>query len=183
MTTLTAGQAENYYDKDDLYRAQGSEVSEGRIANTMGFDPDRGLLDEFVDKEQYQKMIRDNEQFKTVEFEINLSESFKKSLIEDPKKKEYFNQILEKNLRQQAKKSGLKLQENRFIFSREGILRGEPKESLSRLPPHHVQEMLGHASLESTQIYTRVAVKKLKDVHSATHPGARLERHESGGFF
>jgi integrase/recombinase XerD len=37
--------------------------------------------------------------------------------------------------------------------------------------------MLGHAGIESTQIYTRVAVKKLKDVHSATHPGARLERH------
>lgn len=42
----------------------------------------------------------------------------------------------------------------------------------------HVQEMLGHSSLESTQIYTRVAVKHLKDVHSSTHPGARLERNE-----
>jgi integrase/recombinase XerD len=40
----------------------------------------------------------------------------------------------------------------------------------------HVQEMLGHASLESTQIYTRVAVQHLKDVHSSTHPGARLKR-------
>ena len=40
----------------------------------------------------------------------------------------------------------------------------------------HVQEMLGHASLESTQLYTRVAVRKLKDVHSSTHPGAKLQQ-------
>lgn len=40
----------------------------------------------------------------------------------------------------------------------------------------HVQEMLGHACLSSTQIYTRVAVKKLKDVHTDTHPGARLNK-------
>jgi integrase/recombinase XerD len=39
-----------------------------------------------------------------------------------------------------------------------------------------VQEMLGHVSLETTQLYTRVTVEKLKAVHSATHPGAKLER-------
>ena len=39
-----------------------------------------------------------------------------------------------------------------------------------------VQEMLGHASLETTQLYTRVTVEKLKAVHAATHPGARLLR-------
>jgi integrase/recombinase XerD len=39
-----------------------------------------------------------------------------------------------------------------------------------------VQEMLGHASLETTQLYTRVTVDKLKAVHSATHPAARLLR-------
>jgi integrase/recombinase XerD len=37
----------------------------------------------------------------------------------------------------------------------------------------HVQEMLGHARLETTQIYTHVAIQKLKDVHTATHPGAQ----------
>lgn len=42
-----------------------------------------------------------------------------------------------------------------------------------------VQEMLGHVSLETTQLYTRVTVEKLKAVHAATHPGARLLR--SGG--
>lgn len=37
-----------------------------------------------------------------------------------------------------------------------------------------IQEMLGHASLATTQIYTRVAIHKLKAIHDATHPGARL---------
>ena len=40
----------------------------------------------------------------------------------------------------------------------------------------YVQEMLGHASLTSTQIYTRVSIGKLKAVHTATHPKARLTR-------
>jgi len=39
----------------------------------------------------------------------------------------------------------------------------------------YVQEMLGHSSPETTQIYTRVSIRKLKEIHSATHP-ARLER-------
>jgi integrase/recombinase XerD len=39
----------------------------------------------------------------------------------------------------------------------------------------YIQEMLGHEELRSTQIYTRVAVRALKKVHSATHP-ARLAR-------
>ncbi len=41
-----------------------------------------------------------------------------------------------------------------------------------------VQELLGHASLLSTQVYTRVAISKLKAVHAATHPGAKLGRPE-----
>lgn len=38
-----------------------------------------------------------------------------------------------------------------------------------------VQEMLGHANLSTTQIYTRVSIRKLKEIHTATHPSARLE--------
>lgn len=38
-----------------------------------------------------------------------------------------------------------------------------------------IQEMLGHESLDTTQIYTRVMIGKLSEVHAATHPGARLQ--------
>jgi integrase/recombinase XerD len=36
------------------------------------------------------------------------------------------------------------------------------------------QEMLGHTTLHGTTIYTHVAIKKLKEIHTATHPGASL---------
>jgi integrase/recombinase XerD len=39
-----------------------------------------------------------------------------------------------------------------------------------------IQQILGHASLETTQIYTRVSIHQLKAVHEATHPGAKLKR-------
>jgi len=38
-----------------------------------------------------------------------------------------------------------------------------------------IQAMLGHANLETTQIYTQVSMTKLKEIHTATHP-ARLQR-------
>lgn len=37
-----------------------------------------------------------------------------------------------------------------------------------------IQALLGHESLETTQIYTRVSIDKLTEIHAATHPGARL---------
>jgi integrase/recombinase XerD len=39
-----------------------------------------------------------------------------------------------------------------------------------------IQEMLGHARLDTTEIYTHVSIRKLKEIHEATHPGARAER-------
>ena len=36
----------------------------------------------------------------------------------------------------------------------------------------HLQEILGHASLATTQIYTHVSIGKLCEVHARTHPGA-----------
>ena len=38
-----------------------------------------------------------------------------------------------------------------------------------------IQQMLGHAELSTTEIYTQVSIRKLKEIHTATHP-ARLER-------
>ncbi len=43
----------------------------------------------------------------------------------------------------------------------------------------HVQEQLGHACLQTTQIYTHVSIKRLKEVHAATHPGAKLSPRQA----
>ena len=43
----------------------------------------------------------------------------------------------------------------------------------------YVQAMLGHAQLSTTEIYTRVAIRKLKEVHLLSHPGARLQREKT----
>ena len=37
----------------------------------------------------------------------------------------------------------------------------------------YIQEMLGHESIRSTQIYTRVSIKSLKNVHEQTHPSSQ----------
>jgi len=39
-----------------------------------------------------------------------------------------------------------------------------------------IQEILGHARLTTTQLYTRVSIRLLKAVHTATHPAAALAR-------
>src|SRR5471030_3250499 len=41
-----------------------------------------------------------------------------------------------------------------------------------------IQAMLGHVSLNTTQIYTQVSIRALKEIHTATHP-ARLQRQHS----
>jgi integrase/recombinase XerD len=40
-----------------------------------------------------------------------------------------------------------------------------------------IQALLGHAELGTTQIYTRVSIDKLREIHDATHP-AKLHRTE-----
>lgn len=39
-----------------------------------------------------------------------------------------------------------------------------------------IQQLLGHASIQTTQIYTQVSIGKLKEVHTETHPAARFRR-------
>ena len=43
----------------------------------------------------------------------------------------------------------------------------------------YIQEMLGHAHLATTEIYTHVAIDKLQRIHAATHPAGKLERRTS----
>jgi integrase/recombinase XerD len=40
----------------------------------------------------------------------------------------------------------------------------------------HIQVLLGHEDIKTTQIYTQVAIRTLQQVHAATHPAAMLER-------
>lgn len=37
-------------------------------------------------------------------------------------------------------------------------------------PIRHIQELLGHASLETTQVYTRITINDLKAIHKRFHP-------------
>lgn len=46
-------------------------------------------------------------------------------------------------------------------------------------PVRHLQEMLGHESLESTQVYTRVTITDLKEIHARYHPGDDMEKDKS----
>jgi integrase/recombinase XerD len=41
-----------------------------------------------------------------------------------------------------------------------------------------IQQMLGHSKLDTTQIYTQVCIRKLKEIHAAAHP-AKMERVNS----
>jgi integrase/recombinase XerD len=45
----------------------------------------------------------------------------------------------------------------------------------------YVQELLGHASLETTQLYTRVTINTLKAVYQAAHPAARDQQKKGPG--
>lgn len=38
---------------------------------------------------------------------------------------------------------------------------------------HCIQRMLGHADIRTTQIYTQVAIRRIQQVHAATHPAER----------
>jgi integrase/recombinase XerD len=40
----------------------------------------------------------------------------------------------------------------------------------------YIQQLLGHARLDTTQIYTQVSIRELARLHAALHPAARLAR-------
>jgi integrase/recombinase XerD len=42
-----------------------------------------------------------------------------------------------------------------------------------------IQAILGHADLSTTQIYTQVSIRALKEIHSATHPGRPIQSNQS----
>jgi len=42
-----------------------------------------------------------------------------------------------------------------------------------------IQQLLGHASLETTQIYTQVSIQTLKNIHKATHPAENRDKSEA----
>jgi integrase/recombinase XerD len=43
----------------------------------------------------------------------------------------------------------------------------------------HIQLILGHEDIKTTQIYTHVAIRALQQVHAATHPAAFLDKAQA----
>jgi conjugative relaxase-like TrwC/TraI family protein len=133
MSTLSAGQAENYYDKDDLYHAQeGQTLEGGRMAETMRFDPETGTInEEHLTKDEYRDMIKDNERFRQIEFNLKLSPEFRESLKADPEKRAEFNQAAELAIKNEAQRAGIKLNENSFGYNRDGIITGAKSHNIA----------------------------------------------------
>lgn len=159
VSVLSAGQAENYYDKDDLYHA-GKEIDGGRIPDTMKFDSQLGIVNEFISKEEFKNMIAENEKFRTVEFKINLSPEFKEFLKTDQKFIETFNKNFEKSIRAQAKKSGFVLKENSFGYTKDGIITGVTSHNISK---EKFSEKFSKINLEKVHEQISIKLKNISD--------------------
>ena len=42
----------------------------------------------------------------------------------------------------------------------------------------HIQEMLGHSCISSTQVYTKVSQQGLKNLHRQSHPAVLVEAQD-----
>ena len=42
----------------------------------------------------------------------------------------------------------------------------------------HIQAMLGHSQLSTTEIYTQVSIRNLKEIHALTHPADRPRQQQ-----
>ena len=41
-----------------------------------------------------------------------------------------------------------------------------------------VQAMLGHENIQSTELYTHISIRMLKEIHTLTHPAAKMKKRE-----
>jgi integrase/recombinase XerD len=41
-----------------------------------------------------------------------------------------------------------------------------------------IQAMLGHENIQSTELYTHISIRKLKEIHTLTHPAAKMKKRE-----
>ena len=64
------------------------------------------------------------------------------------------------------KKSEPMDEKERFV-----ILAETGRFTISELCRDIIQQLLGHSTLESTQIYTEVSIRHLQEVHAKTRPG------------
>lgn len=64
--------------------------------------------------------------------------------------------------------------------SRGGLASIVPQMAQAWADSRYVQERLGHAQLSTTQLYAMVSIRKLQQVHVATHPAARQQGEETG---
>jgi integrase/recombinase XerD len=46
----------------------------------------------------------------------------------------------------------------------------------ARADVRYIQGMLGHAKRDTTQLHAQVSIQKLKGIHDATHPAAKVGR-------
>jgi integrase/recombinase XerD len=105
----------------------------------------------------------------------NYIKSVRPALIVDPynqylfltlKGKKFSKNVLWELIKKYAKKAGIKKNVHPHTF-RHSCATSMLK---NKADIRTIQELLGHASLDSTQVYTHLSINDLKDVHTRCHP-------------